>query len=80
MGMNHRKTGALVVSEKLTLEQLYELLSPTENSISRKINPTLLTPQEFQRRRADNSPFLSKVLSGQHIVLAGDPDGFTSAR
>ncbi len=70
----------LIVSEKLSLEQVYELLSSAEKVICRKISPTLLTPDEFRQRRHDNSPFLTKVLSGQHIVLVGDIDGATSAR
>jgi predicted nucleotidyltransferase len=70
----------LIVSEKLSLERIYELLSSAEKVICRKISPTLLTPDEFQQRRHDNSPFLTKVLSGQHIVLVGDINGATSAR
>ena len=70
----------LIVSDRMTLEQLYKLLSPAEQAIARKINPTLLTRNEFQQRRADNSPFLTRVLSGQHIVLAGDLDGVDSPR
>lgn len=70
----------LIVSEKLSLEQLYELLSAAETVICRKISPTLLTPDEFQQRRHDNSPFLTQVLSGQHIVLVGDINGPGAAR
>jgi len=70
----------LIVSDGMTLEQLYKLLSSAEQAIARKINPTLLTPHEFQQRRADNSPFLTQVLSGQHIVLAGELDGVDSPR
>jgi predicted nucleotidyltransferase len=70
----------LIVSARLSLEQAYALLAPTERALSRKLNVTLLTPKEFQQRRSDNSPFLTKVLSGQHILLAGDPDGVTTTR
>jgi predicted nucleotidyltransferase len=70
----------LIVSAKLSLEQTYALLGPVEEAISRKINVTLLTPKEFQQRRIDNSPFITKVLSGQHIVLAGELDGVTATR
>jgi predicted nucleotidyltransferase len=70
----------LIVSARLTLEQAYRLLSPVEHKICRKINPTLFTPDEFQQRRNDNSPFLSNLLSGQHIVLVGDLDGDASTR
>jgi len=70
----------LIVSERLSLEQAYAVLSPAENAISRKLSVTLLRPKEFQQRRLDNSPFLTKVISGQHILLAGDLDGITTAR
>ena len=70
----------LIVSERLSLEQVYELLPAAEQVICRKINPTLLTPDEFQQRRHDNSPFLTKLLSGQHIVLVGDINGVAPAR
>ncbi len=32
----------------------------------------------YTRVCTDNSPFLTKVLSGQHILLAGDIDGVTA--
>ena len=70
----------LIVSDRLSLEQAYAMLAPAEKAISRKLSVALLTPQEFQQRRLDNSPFLTKVLSGQHILLAGDIDGVTAAR
>lgn len=70
----------LIVSERLSLEQVYALLSAAEQRICRKISPTLLTPDEFRQRRHDNSPFLTNVLSGQHIVLVGDINGAAPAR
>jgi predicted nucleotidyltransferase len=62
----------LIVSERLSLEDADAALAPAEQAISRKINITLLTPEEFQQRHTDNSPFLTKVLSGQHILLVGE--------
>ncbi len=70
----------LIVSDGLLLEKAYVALASAENAISRKINVTLLTPEEFERRRTDRSPFLSKVLAGKHLVLIGEPDGLTSTR
>lgn len=70
----------LIVSDKLSLEKAYATLAPAESVISRKLNVTLLTPAEFHKRRSDNSPFLSKVLSGQHVVLAGELDEPSSAQ
>lgn len=61
----------LVVSESLTLEELYAALASAERQLSRKVSVTLYTPAEFQRRRMEKNPFLTKVLAGEHIALIG---------
>jgi len=61
----------LVVSDLLTLEQLYSALVSAEQQLSRKVNVTLYTSAEYRRRLADRNPFLVKVLEGNHIVLTG---------
>ena len=68
----------LIVSDDLLLEKAYTVLAPAEQLISRKINVILLTQEDFERRRTDNSPFLSKVLIGEHLVLIGDTDGIAA--
>lgn len=70
----------LVVATDLTLEQLFSRIARAERAVSRKINPTLLTPDEFTRRRHDGNPFLTKVLSGKVIPLIGSMDVKTTAR
>jgi predicted nucleotidyltransferase len=70
----------LIVSDGLLLEKAYAALASAEHAIFRKINVTLLTPEEFERRRTDGSPFVSKVLAGKHLVLIGEPDGLSSTR
>lgn len=61
----------LVVSDHLTLESLYRVLAPAEKEIGRKVSPTLYTLEEFQRRRHASNSFVTKVLSGERIVLIG---------
>jgi len=61
----------LIASDDLTLEQVYSALSAVERTLGRKINPNLLTVDEFQRRRKAANSFVSKVLAGDHIVLVG---------
>jgi predicted nucleotidyltransferase len=70
----------LIVSDDLTLEQVYGALDPAERELSRKISPTLYTADEFQRRREAGSPFVTKVLAGEHIVLIGDEHGTAATR
>jgi predicted nucleotidyltransferase len=70
----------LIVSDDLTLEQVYAAIAPAERELSRKINPTLYTTEEFRRRRTAGDSFVTKVLAGEHIVLAGSEHGTTATR
>ena len=63
----------LIVSDTLTLEEIYQALEPTEATLDRKINPTLYTSQEFDERRASKSNFITRVLQGPHLPIIGDP-------
>jgi predicted nucleotidyltransferase len=69
----------LIVSDDFTLEQAHSALSAVERTLARKINPTLLTMEEYQRRRKVTNSFVSKLLAGDHIVLMGNEDGTGTA-
>ncbi len=62
----------LVVSDDLTLENLYSHLSDVEKQLGRKINPTLYTVNEFSKRRASGNAFLKRVLEGPTALLKGE--------
>lgn len=65
----------LLVSDTLTLESVYNLLTEAEQSLGRTINPTLYTTGEFQQRLKNDNPFLRRVLAGESLVLQGSlPD------
>lgn len=70
----------LVVSDALTLEQTFEALEPAERRLGRRINPTLFTSDEYRKRRRSKQPFLTKVLSGKHVVLVGSEDAVAQTR
>ena len=61
----------LVVADDLTLENVYAALSTAEQVLDRKVNPTLYTSEEFNRRRARSNAFLNRVLDGPVIILSG---------
>lgn len=61
-----------VVSDTIDLAKLYEILAPVENAIGRPISPTLYTPRELRDRLSKKNAFLSKVLSGEKVILIGD--------
>lgn len=64
----------LVVSDDLTLEDLYANLAAVEQRLGRKVNPTLYTVDEFRNRRSGNNAFINRVLTGPIIVLEGHLD------
>jgi predicted nucleotidyltransferase len=69
----------LIVSDKLTLEQVYTALTQVEQQLGRRVSPTLYTVEEFRRRRTAGNPFLTKVLAGATIPLTEDHDDFLAA-
>jgi predicted nucleotidyltransferase len=65
----------LIVADNLTLEDVYAALSRAEQLLDRKVNPTLYTREEFDRRRNRGNSFLKRVLEGPVIMLSGSIDG-----
>ena len=70
----------MLVGKNLLLSKVLELLVPLEAHLGRKVNPTLLTPAEFKRRRAERDSFVNRVLSQPTLSLIGDVSGPARAR
>jgi predicted nucleotidyltransferase len=64
----------LLVSDDLTQEDAFDALKAAEKRLGRRINPTIYRAEEFRRRRQTKNPFLTKVLAGKYVVLAGSED------
>jgi predicted nucleotidyltransferase len=64
----------MVVSDILTLGDIFSVMQPLEGQLGRKIHVTLYTSEEFSKRRNNNNPFLTKVLAGTVIPLIGRID------
>ena len=65
----------VLVSDDLTLEAVYSALAPAERSLGRRVNPTVYTSAEFEERRKAKAGFLTRILHGPHVVVAGRLDG-----
>jgi predicted nucleotidyltransferase len=61
----------LLVSDDLSLEQVYAAIAPAERRLARKISVNLYTAEEFRRRRTGGNAFLAKVLAGEYLILIG---------
>lgn len=75
----HSDIDLLLVSDVLTLEQVYAALAPVEQQIGRRVSPTLYTVAEFRRRRKSGNTFLAKVLAGEYVRLTEDGDELLAA-
>jgi len=75
----HSDFDLLLISDDLTLEEIYEALTPAEKRLGRPINPTLYTHSEFRKRLERRNPFLVKLLAGETIPLMGNKDDFIAA-
>ena len=70
----------MVVGNGLLLSDVLKLLLPAESQLGRKINPTLFTPAEYKRRRAQKNSFLNRVLAQPVIPLIGEALGRSRSR
>lgn len=64
----------LIVTDELTLEDVFRATDRVEQQLGRTVSPTIYTAAEFQRRRKSKHPFLTKVLDAKHTVLLGSED------
>lgn len=65
----------LMVIGKIPLEHLLKILREPERILAREINPSLYDFSEIKKRVKENDPFITEVLKGPRILLAGDEDG-----
>ena len=69
----------LLVSDTLTLEQVYAALAPAEQQLGRAVSPTLYTLAEFRKRLHARNPFLTRLLAGVTVALIGDQHALAAA-
>lgn len=69
----------MLVGNDITLGDVLEQLAPLEHQWGRKINPTMYSPQEFLKRRAEPDSFFNRVLARPTLALIGDIHGIDCA-
>lgn len=62
----------MVIADGLSYSLLFEVLTKAEETLGRKVSPTLYSTEEFNRKLAADNHFVSRVLDQQKIVLIGD--------
>jgi hypothetical protein len=54
--------------------ELHRVVGEAEKALSRTVNYTLLSKDEFRRRRKEKGGFLARVLRGPKMPILGDLD------
>lgn len=75
----HSDVDVMLLGDQITLGDVLEQLAPLEQQWGRKINPTIYSPQEFLKRRAEPDSFVNRVLSRPTLALIGDLNALDGA-
>lgn len=62
----------MVIAEDLSYTLLMETLANAEQQLGRPINPTIYSPNEFQKRIENNQNFITRVLSQDVLWIKGE--------
>jgi predicted nucleotidyltransferase len=68
----------LMVVGDIGLRKLTGWLAGVSQEIGREINPHIMKPAEFQRRREERDHFLSQVLASPKLFVVGREDDLTA--
>jgi DNA-binding transcriptional ArsR family regulator len=74
----HSDVDLMLVGTALSLNDVLVQVLPIEALLGRKINPSIYSVTEFQKRRAEPDSFVNRILSQPIVKLIGDPDGLAS--
>lgn len=66
----------VLVFGSATFSEVVKALHPAQDAIGREINPTVMSPVEFKRKRASRDGFALSVARSPKIWLIGDADYF----
>lgn len=64
----------LVVSDTLDHASLYQALASAERQLERPINPTLLTTEDWDRKRGTDDSFVARISAGPRLTVLGPDD------
>lgn len=62
----------MLVGDDISYSEVMGLLAPSEQQLGRAINPTLYTIAEFNDRKANHQPFITRVMGQPKLWLVGD--------
>ena len=64
----------MVVADDVDYSEIYTALQTAEAQLGRTINPNVLTPMEWSKRRARNDSFVARIASQPRLLVIGAED------
>lgn len=64
----------LILSDSLSYAEMFTALEGAEEQVGRKVNPILMTLEEWRKRRAEESHFVTNVFAQPKIFILGSDD------
>ena len=68
----------MVVSDRLTYGDIFDVLTEVSTKLGRKVNPTVYTPREMTKRIKQGNAFVTRVMAQPKIWVIGDESGFAA--
>jgi len=62
----------LVIADDLDYAQLYDALPQAEAALGRPVNPTVMTREEWRRKRASADSFVARIAAQPRLFILGD--------
>jgi predicted nucleotidyltransferase len=64
----------MVISDRLDHADLFDLLQPVEQVLARRVNPTVMSPEEWRTKRSDATSFAARIAAGPRLLVIGADD------
>ncbi len=70
----------MVVADGLSYSVIFEALTKAEETLGRKVNPTLYSPEEFSKKIEGDNHFVIRILDQPKIILIGDENAIPAGK
>ena len=64
----------MVLAQALDYPRLYAALQPAEAALARTLSPSLMTPDEWRRKRAQDDSFAARIAAQPKLFVIGSDD------
>lgn len=68
----------MVIGDELNYSDLYTAAQSAEDKLRRKVNPTFLSPKDWQRKASDSGSVVSKINASPKIFIIGSEQDLQS--